>query len=460
MPSIMGAAILGSAAIGGITSGIGASQQAGAAKDAAQLQYQASQQAAAQQWAMFQQIQGNLAPYMMTGQNAMNNLSMLTGNSPMISPEVAQWQQQLKAAQSALAGLGQAAPYGGASGTPGSTGSMTPGMQAVAAYNPQSEHSSGGLADLAMGWGGGGNMLESFLGANNRSAIGDIWGALQEGKPISDASWAEAGFGPGGAALPGAAGLQGPAVPPTALGTVGATGAAGGVGGPAVAAGATTTVAPGAMPTDAAGLQKLITDLQGKINQAQYSATPGNPLTAPLTRPFMPTMAELEATPGYQFTLQQGLRAAQNSATAMGLGQSGPAIAGAADYAAGLASQTYQQQFNNYWANNQNLYNMIGGLASMGQNAAAGVGNAGIQTAGAMGNLLTGGAAALGAGQVGAANAWAGALNNIGGSASNAALMLAMHNNGLFGGAAIPAAGAALPAGNDASLGMVGSAYA
>jgi hypothetical protein len=58
-----------------------------------------------------------------------------------------------------------------------------------------------------------------------------------------------------------------------------------------------------------------------------------------------PTQAQLEATPGYQFTLQQGLESTQNSAAARGLGNSGAALKGAATYATGLANQTYQNQF-------------------------------------------------------------------------------------------------------------------
>lgn len=471
MPSIsIPIALIAGAAITAGTSAYGASQQAGAAQDAAQLQYQAAQQAAAQQWAMFQQMQGNLQPYMNTGVNALNSLGSLTGTMPANSGQISQLQMQLAVAEKA---------YGAftAPGTGTGAGAMTPGMQAAMAYNSRSEQGGGGsaLMDVALGPLGG-NFTEQLFGMNNRSAIGDIWGALQEGRPISDASWASAGFGPGGTALPGApAGTGGPAaapgagLPATPAGTspgyspgslgqiipaaaagspaTGATGTPGTAGNPAAAA--------AGLPTDKAGLEAYIAGIKNQISglQSGAGAAPGNPLTAPLTRPFQPTMTELEATPGYQFTLNQGLKATQNAATSMGLGQSGPAIAAAGDYAAGLASTTYQQQFGNYWTNNLNLYNMVSGLATMGQNAAAGVGTAGIQTAGAMGNMLTGGAAALGAGQVGAANAWAGAMGNIGSSLGSTGMMLAMNNNGLFGQGASPAAAAlAIPAGNDASL--------
>jgi hypothetical protein len=66
-------------------------------------------------------------------------------------------------------------------------------------------------------------------------------------------------------------------------------------------------------------------------------------LTAPITM----DQATLEKTPGYQFNLTQGLKAAQNSAAARGLGTSGAALKGATTFATGLADSTYQNQFNN-----------------------------------------------------------------------------------------------------------------
>src|SRR5258706_10291001 len=89
-----------------------------------------------------------------------------------------------------------------------------------------------------------------------------------------------------------------------------------------------------------------------------------NPLTAPLTAPFQPTMGQLEGTPGYQFTKQQGLQATKNAFTAQGLGASGASFKGAVTFAEGLASTTYQQQFENYLKQNQQTFNMLGGLAA------------------------------------------------------------------------------------------------
>ena len=54
----------------------------------------------------------------------------------------------------------------------------------------------------------------------------------------------------------------------------------------------------------------------------------------------------MRQTPGYQFTLAQGLKATQSAAAARGLGVSGSALKGAGTYATGLADKTYLDQFN------------------------------------------------------------------------------------------------------------------
>lgn len=94
-----------------------------------------------------------------------------------------------------------------------------------------------------------------------------------------------------------------------------------------------------------------------------------------LSSRFEPTMEQLEKTPGYQFALQQGLKGTQNSYAAKGLGVSGAALKGASDYATGLASQTYQQQFQNDLAQKSQIYNMLFNPVQLGAGAAAGGAN-------------------------------------------------------------------------------------
>lgn len=146
-----------------------------------------------------------------------------------------------------------------------------------------------------------------------------------------------------------------------------------------------------------------------------------------LTAPIVMDQATLEQTPGYQFALKQGLRAVQNSATARGLGNSGAAMKGAADYATGLASGTYQQQFNNAMLNQQNAFNRLMGVTQIGQSSAAGVGAQGTQTAANVGNALMGGANAQAAAGIAGANAFNTALSGLGG------MSMAGKFDGLYG---------------------------
>jgi hypothetical protein len=108
--------------------------------------------------------------------------------------------------------------------------------------------------------------------------------------------------------------------------------------------------------------------------------------------------AQLAQTPGYQFTKNQGMKAVQSGYAARGLGISGGAEKGAADYVTGLADNTYNQQFANEVTNRDQQYNKLLGVSSMGANAAAGVGQTGSATAGGISNNITG----LGNAQAGA----------------------------------------------------------
>ena len=148
--------------------------------------------------------------------------------------------------------------------------------------------------------------------------------------------------------------------------------------------------------------------------QALTGAGPGgNPLTAPLTAQFQPTMAQLASTPGYQFTRQQGLQATQNAFAAQGLGSSGAALKGAANYAEGLAGTTYQQQLQNYLTQNAQTYNMLYGQSQLGENAAAGVGNAAVTTGQGQAQSYTNAGQAQAGANIATGNAVGGAVGSI-----------------------------------------------
>jgi hypothetical protein len=180
--------------------------------------------------------------------------------------------------------------------------------------------------------------------------------------------------------------------------------------------------------SDAAGVQSAAATRASDQALAQYKQTredlapyrgyginAGNALQTQLpqlTSQFAPTQASLEATPGYQFNLSQGLQGVQNSAAARGLGISGAALKGAANYATGLADNTLQTQFNIDQANKTNAFAKFSQMTGQGQGAATGggyLGNAATQNAG---NFATSGAQSLASGIVGGTNALTGGATN------------------------------------------------
>ena len=149
--------------------------------------------------------------------------------------------------------------------------------------------------------------------------------------------------------------------------------------------------------------------LQSLGYQGQYGAN-GN-LTGLSGQGFQFNPSNLAQTPGYQFTLQQGLNAVNNATSATGQTGSGAQAKGLANYATGLAQNTYNQQYQNALTTYQQNASTLGSLLSTGQNAAAGLGSMGMQNAQSVGNTLQGGANATAAGQIAAGNATSNALN-------------------------------------------------
>ena len=113
----------------------------------------------------------------------------------------------------------------------------------------------------------------------------------------------------------------------------------------------------------------------------------------------------LAGTPGYQFTLNQGLNATKNAASASGMLLSGNTLQALDQYGSGLADQTYQQAVGNL----ENTVN-TGQAAAAGQaanvgNAATNMGNIAVN----QGNTLAG----IDANTIaGIENAGSGAVNN------------------------------------------------
>lgn len=117
--------------------------------------------------------------------------------------------------------------------------------------------------------------------------------------------------------------------------------------------------------------------------------------------------------PSYKFRLNQGLDAVQSGAAAQGGLLSGATQKALNNYAQDFASQEYQNAYSRFNADQTNQYNRLSNLVGLGQSAAAGVGNAGMQTSQAIANNTMAGANAQAAGTIAAGNKTANNFNNL-----------------------------------------------
>lgn len=160
--------------------------------------------------------------------------------------------------------------------------------------------------------------------------------------------------------------------------------------------------------------------LNRNVNSGAYNA----PYSAYIAPEF-----KYQQSPDYQYQLEQGLGAVQNSAAARGQGLSGATMKALQRYGTNLAAQDYNNQFNRYtnernfganqnqlnYENQQgqlnNQYNRMAGLADMGIAAAGNLGNMANQYAGNQVSILGNMANAQASGITGKANAQAGTVN-------------------------------------------------
>lgn len=107
-------------------------------------------------------------------------------------------------------------------------------------------------------------------------------------------------------------------------------------------------------------------------------------------------------SPGYQFRMDEGMRAINGNNAAAGLVKSGGALKDLTRFAQGLAADDFTGQFNRTASVAAGGQQVNSGLASLGQLAAGNAGNAMMQ-----------GANARASGYVGQANAMTGGLSNL-----------------------------------------------
>ena len=127
--------------------------------------------------------------------------------------------------------------------------------------------------------------------------------------------------------------------------------------------------------------------------------------------------------PNYAFQLGQGQQANQRAANVGGGALSGNTLTGLNRYTQDYAGNAYQQAFNNYNTQRNNIYNTLSGIAGLGTTANA----QGISAGGTYGtnltNLNTGIAAAQAGATVGQAQNTSNTISNLGNTAVLASLL-------------------------------------
>jgi len=142
-----------------------------------------------------------------------------------------------------------------------------------------------------------------------------------------------------------------------------------------------------------------------------------------LTAQFGPDQFAQYLDPSMAFRQRLGTQATERLANIGGGAISGNTLRALTDYGQNLASTEYGNAFNRFQTERGNIYNTLANIAGMGQSAVNTGVNTGQNFAAQMTGLTTGSAAAQAAGTVGSANAYSGALGNVGNMAFLSSLM-------------------------------------
>lgn len=129
-------------------------------------------------------------------------------------------------------------------------------------------------------------------------------------------------------------------------------------------------------------------------------------LNTPFTADYMK-----QYSPAYQFQLQQGQQGVLNQDAASQGSLSGASLKDLLSFNQNYANTAFNNAFNQYQTQNQNVYNRLSGLANIGEGAAANTATGASQFGQSIGSSMTNQGTALGAATVGASNS----LGSLGG---------------------------------------------
>lgn len=148
--------------------------------------------------------------------------------------------------------------------------------------------------------------------------------------------------------------------------------------------------------------------LNAAVDKVWRGATPANqtptdPAFGSLLKPF--GLEDFQASPAYQFNLEEGRKALDKAAASRGRYYAPATLQDIAKFSQGLASNEFQNAFSNYNTSMGNIYSRLSNVAGAGQNAAVQQGGFGANYANNAGQNMIGAGNAQAAGLVGGANA-------------------------------------------------------
>lgn len=126
------------------------------------------------------------------------------------------------------------------------------------------------------------------------------------------------------------------------------------------------------------------------------------------------TTADFEQDPGYQFRMQEGLKALERSAAARGGLNSGGTMKALARYGQDFASNEFQNAYNRFNSDRDRRFNRLSSIAGLGQTANSQIGAAGQNYANQAGSNMIGVGNAGAAADIAKANAWGSTISDVG----------------------------------------------
>jgi hypothetical protein len=158
-------------------------------------------------------------------------------------------------------------------------------------------------------------------------------------------------------------------------------------------------VGPSTTQFDQSGYDAAMAAYNGG-QQQQSSQGSGLNLNAPGLKAF--SLADFQASPAYQFNLQQGQQAIDKASNARGNMYAPQTLQDLSKFSQGMASNEFTNAYNMYNQNQGNVFSRLNTMAGIGQNAAVQQGGFGAASAGAQGNYGIMGGEATSAGYTGA----------------------------------------------------------